>query len=96
MGFMKKNLFQVIITLLLTVLLGVGGYFVRKIEAHEKQINNHELIAASNAQSLNALKETIKAINGDLTDQITASEKRVIEKVNRCEVLIDLLLERGE
>lgn len=96
MGFVKKNFFQLIITVLLTILLGVGGYFVRKIEAHEKRIDGHDITAAANTQNLNALKETIQAINGDLAAQIAASEKRVIEKVNRCEVLIDLLLERGE
>lgn len=96
MAFIRKNFFQITITVLLTVLLGVGGYFVRKIEAHERRIHSQELIVVTNTESLKALKETIQTLNGDLGDQIAASENRVIEKVTRCEELIDLLLERGQ
>lgn len=85
MAFIKNNFFQIVVTVLLTVLLFIGSYFVSKIEAHEKRINAQEILSAEIVQCVKALEA-----------QITASEKRVIEKVNRTEILIDLLLERGK
>ena len=96
MAFVRKNAFQIIITVLLSLVLGIGSYFVNKIEANEREITELKITAAELTNSLLDIKGDIKELNSDLGDKIDASEKSIIAKVTRCEELIDLLLERGE
>lgn len=96
MAFVRKNAFRIIITVLFTLLLAIGAYFVNKIEANEKEITGLKITTAELRNSLPDIKEDIRQLNSDLADKIEASEKSIIAKVTRCEKLIDLLLERGK
>lgn len=96
MAFIRKNFFQIIITVLLSLFLGIGTYFVNKIEANEGKIRDLEITSAQLTNSLADIKDDISQLNADLGGKIEASEKSIIAKVTRCEELIDLLLERAK
>jgi uncharacterized protein HemX len=94
MAFIKKNFFQIIMTVLLTLVLGIGSYFVNKIQANEENITELQITSAQLKDTLSDIKEDIKQLHTDLGDKIEASEKSIIAKVTRCEELIDMLLVR--
>lgn len=94
MAFIKKNFFQIIVSVLLTLVLGIGTYFVNKVQANEENITELQITSAQLRGRLSDIKDDIKQLNTDLGDKIEASEKSIIAKVTRCEELIDLLLER--
>lgn len=96
MAFIRKNFFQIIVTVLLSLILGIGSYFVNKIEANEREITELKITAAELRNSLSDIQGDIKQLNANLGDKIEASEKSIIAKVTRCEKLIDLLLERAK
>jgi len=68
--FLYKNAFQMLISALLTLLLGIGFYYAREVESCETRIWKLETGAP-------ALEERMKANETRLTDCISNMETRV-------------------
>ena len=64
MKFIKAKAFEIIITLLLTVLTGIGLYFVRKIESCELRIWTLETSSPTVMERFKTLEAKIDGVNG--------------------------------
>ena len=70
--FLYQNAFQMLISALLTLLLGIGFYYAREVESCEKRIWKIETETP-------AMDERIKANETRLTDHASNLEKRIEE-----------------
>ncbi len=94
-SFIKANVFQIILVALLTILVGIGGYFVRKAEANERRIVAIEEARAVDAADIRNLQKTVDDRFAELSKQIERGDASIGTQLKTAQDLIKLLLEKG-
>ena len=77
--FMQAKAFEIVITLLLSILVGIGVYFVGKLEACEVRIWTLETTSPGFAERFNTLEEKIEGTEKSLKAELTLLKDLVIK-----------------
>lgn len=92
--FIKAKAFEIIITALLTVLTGIGLYFVRKIEYCEVRIWTLETTTPAVMEKFKTIEAKIDGANGRI-DDVKELVLQLLLRQTRNEALGSLTGERG-
>lgn len=92
---MKRKGFEIVITLLLSTLVGIGVYFVNKLEACEVRIWTLETTTPGNAGEIKALETKIDLFQQTTNDNIRLTAEGLKGQIDLLQRLVLQLLSKS-
>jgi len=80
--FIHDNVFQVIISFLLTIIVSMGVYFIHKVEVLEDRIWAVELENPGTRERITALDQKVDQCVDTLKEKIDSTEKHLSDKMD--------------
>lgn len=92
--FLKAQIFEKILIVLMTILIAVSGYFVRKSENNEKRIIELMETRAARDVAIQAMDKRVDQRLEELTRQIDLRNNSLEKQLAATQELVKMLLEK--